>query len=252
MTDAAGLARYIADAGGNRAGQAHATRRLLLVPILLVHAAILAWVATDRMAMPAHPRGAGRLITFDVPPAPQPPAARPRVEPVVKAVIPPPPVIDPLLAPPPPIAAPSITLAQTEEVPLGGGCDLTDAVQAALRGSPDALAAIAAFPARERSVANAVMLWDGRWIEANTAGGRHALAQIRRIVLATIAGASDACRTQLQAGPRLVAIPGPPDTMLALGSGRWHWQDLAPVDATRIAMAPSASDERDGAIAMID
>ena len=108
-----------------------------------------------------------------------------------------------------------------------GACDLTDTVQDSLRRSSTVRAALDELPRNERSVANAVMLWDGQWIDGASPGARAALGKIRAVVTAAVAAASAPCRAATQSGPRLISVAGAPDTVLALGSGRWRWDDLA-------------------------
>lgn len=109
----------------------------------------------------------------------------------------------------------------------GGTCDLTDVVQANLRADPELQAALDRLPRSDRSVASAVMLWDGHWIVGASPAARDTLTKIRAVVIATIEAASLPCRTSSQTGPRLMSLRGEPDTILALGSGKWRWADLA-------------------------
>ena len=74
------------------------------------------------------------------------------------------------------------------------------------------------------------MLWDGRWIAAGSPATRAALASIRQVLASAVRAAPAACRAAVQAGPRLFAVSGPPDSVLALGSGRWRWDDLLAAD----------------------
>lgn len=198
-------------------------RSLLLSSVLSVHAALLVWIAADTVA-PAAPAKAATLAVFDV--APLAPAV-PRASSIPKpAPLPttPPPVAPPVIAPPPPPIGPPLAAA----VETGSGaCDLTDSVQTALRDDSEARAALLALPPRARSVANAVMLWDGRWAAEDDPPATRAITRVRRVVGMVVAGASDECRQATQAGPRLITVAGPPDMVLALGSGRWRWADLA-------------------------
>ncbi len=212
-------------------------RHLVLAPILAAHAALLGWIAADRLnATPARPEAA--LAVFDVLPTPTPAPSSPTpMVPLPVSEIVPPPLVTPPIVPLPVSLPPAAATALP--APVAGSCDLTDTVQAALRADPTARSALGEMPPQAHSVANAVMLWDGRWID----GGK-ALDRIRTIVLATLRAASADCREATQAGPRLIVIAGHPDFVLALGSGRWRWGDLDtprdahtdPTPAARLAM----------------
>jgi hypothetical protein len=220
-----GLQRSVA-AGEDPVASVYAPRSRLsvILPIVIIHTALLALVAINHSGPATARRGDATLAVFDVSIPIAPPAkARPLVKP---PTVPPPLVELPIPLPQPSVPAPIAVAAELEAVP-SGGCDLTDVVQVALRESPTAHAAIEALPVKDRSVANAVMIWDGNWVQMTSPTARDALTTIRQIVAQTIAAATPDCRSQLQAGPRLIAIPGQTDVTLALGSGRWRWDDLA-------------------------
>ena len=82
-----------------------------------------------------------------------------------------------------------------------------------------------ASPVAERSVANAVQLWNGRWIE--DPGGADRLAAVRAATVQAILAAPPGCRQAGVAGPRLILFDDGPETVvLSLGSGTWRWTDL--------------------------
>lgn len=118
-------------------------------------------------------------------------------------------------------------LDAADGVAAGGRCDLTEPVQAALRTSADVQAALPEIPRSQRSVANAIMIWNAQWIGQDRQSPPIATIAVRDVVAATIAAATPQCRMQAQTGPRLLTLPGTPQTtVLALGSGSWRWQDL--------------------------
>lgn len=212
---------------------AHPARRRVgvLLPIIALHVAVLAWAVERQSASPTQ-RAGSSLVTFDVAPAPTPPAP-----PLEHRSAPSSAIVQPLpIVLPPPALLPVAAVTTVEDAVPEGGCDLTDTVQTALRESDAARASIAALPRSERSVANAIMLWDGHWVGARSPGDGRIMAGIRDVVRATVRAASPDCRAQLQAGPRLIVLPGAPDVVLALGSGRWRWNDLA-LDDEGIASA---------------
>ncbi len=106
-------------------------------------------------------------------------------------------------------------------------CEILDVVQASLQTSPAVRGAIAVIPSQARSVANAVMIWDGRWAEAQSMGGDSGLGPIQKAVLDGINQAPPDCQGNIVRGPRLIAIGDQHDTtLLAFGSGEWRWSDL--------------------------
>ncbi len=107
------------------------------------------------------------------------------------------------------------------------GCDLTDIVSADLRGSAAVRTALAEMPSGSRSVANAMMLWNGSWATSSTAAGQAALVVIQKVVAESVRLAPVECRAAVVVGPRLIFVPdGDGTTILALGSGSWSWGQL--------------------------
>ena len=197
------------------------------MPVVVAHAAVLALVMAGSGAEIARAGATRSLAVFDV----APPAARQPVGPSpapssARAETPRSLVAEPVqmeIAAPDPVPMP--LLSQASLAP-GETCDLAGRVQAALRDDPAVRAALAMLPRDARSVANAVMLWDGRWIAGTTTSTSYALDRIRAAVIATVAAAPAPCRQEAQTGPVLMLLAGSPDTVLALGSGRWRWGDV--------------------------
>lgn len=109
-----------------------------------------------------------------------------------------------------------------------GGCSLAESVSQALERDAEAKAALARIPAQSRSVANAVMLWDGRWIAPERVGGQAALISVQTAVAEALASAPAECRSRSETGPVLLILNDAPETIvLALGSGTWRWSDLS-------------------------
>lgn len=122
-------------------------------------------------------------------------------------------------------SAPDIEIAPA--LAAGTPCAVGDSIQIALRDSPSVVRALELVPVDARSIADAVMLWDGRWTDAARVGGEAALGPIRAIVEASIGAAPEACRRAAVAGPRLVYVAVGRRTMiLAFGSGQWAWNQL--------------------------
>ena len=114
-------------------------------------------------------------------------------------------------------------------------CDFTGALQAALQASPQVLDELSHIPREGRSVANAIMLWDGRWAPLQTPGYSVMTDPLRQTILASILSLPATCQREPIAGPRLLIIADPQGaTVIAVGSGDWRWVDLLePEEAQR-------------------
>jgi hypothetical protein len=217
------------EAAGDRFGSTSPRQRaiaVLLTGAVHILALLIALISYGQAGEPVEPV----LTAFDVPLA-GPPEDKPPKAPQPREVPPLPP--QPIEVPPPLIALPEVPelvmamLEQADADTASGGCDLTTPIQAALRLSPDVQRELPTIPARRRSVANAIAVWNQTWVEADADFNKAVLESIRTTVTSTIAAASEACRLQPQGGPRLIYLPGEADTVLALGSGEWTWQQVA-------------------------
>ena len=183
-------------------------RQLLLPALLLAHAGLLLIAGHER---PAAALPAPMAITVAEIAAPVLPAAPVEVR------------LMPVAAT---LTAPEITLAAASNTPAGPGCALSDAVQTSLRG-PEVARALRLIPRAARTSADAMMLWDGRWIDAATIGGGAALEPIRSAVAAAIRAAPADCRDAPVTGPRLLIVADATGSrVLAFGSGRWAWSQV--------------------------
>ncbi|MFP1133289.1 hypothetical protein [Asticcacaulis sp. W401b] len=109
-----------------------------------------------------------------------------------------------------------------------GGCDLRGTFSALMANSPEIQHSLSSLPVSDRSVANAVMLWDGKWSDDTLVGGR---ALLRGLLIKTLAAAPKACLNGINYGPVLFLVPDRDRTaVLAIGSGEWHWADLLAED----------------------
>jgi hypothetical protein len=100
-------------------------------------------------------------------------------------------------------------------------------VQAALAEGP-ARAALARIPRPQRSMANAVMLWDGAWVRSGVLADERVARPIRDAVDAAVRSAAPACAEAPVTGPVLLLLPDAGETLvLVVGSGAWRWRDLA-------------------------
>lgn len=135
-------------------------------------------------------------------------------------------VVLPSDAPAPPVTGIPLAL-NVLGVPIGGGCDVMSHVQRAVEDDPDALRDLASLPAGVRTEADAVLLWDGKWMPSAqllSAGSPRAL---RHAVEQAVVEAPAACLDEPVTGPRFVPIATEGVTvMLVIGSGEWRWLDL--------------------------
>lgn len=216
-----------------------------------VHAALLAAFVL-RPEPPPMAAGVGALISValvSAPPGPEvaktpptepaPPAAEPEaVEAAAEAS-----VAAAELAQPTPAAEASIAPAPA---PTGGGsdlagCALTGAIHAALQAEAPR-AALARIPERRRSVAGAVMLWDGGWVRSGALADARVARPIRDAIVEAVRAAEPACAATPVSGPVLLLVPDAGGAMvLVLGSGTWRWADLA---ADREASHPTGAGGR--------
>lgn len=113
----------------------------------------------------------------------------------------------------------------------GNGCSVASAVSAALIADKPAMAELAALPAEVRSDADAVMLWNGAWLdvapEAQAQMAQNPIPALKRVVTAAVLALPAECQEVETAGPQLIPIPEPGrTTMVVIGSGVWRWSQL--------------------------
>ncbi len=108
----------------------------------------------------------------------------------------------------------------------GETCQMTAWLQQALQADPQVQAAMLRIPRPARSVANALMLWDGDWVEPPMQTSQ-SVAALRAALVAGIRAAPVACQFETIRGPELISLTeGPGATILAVGSGEWRWAQL--------------------------
>lgn len=113
----------------------------------------------------------------------------------------------------------------------GQGCSVATAVSAALVADKDAMAELAALPGDVRSDADAVMLWNGAWLDTDPATQMQMastpIPALRRAVSDAVLALPAECQEVEMAGPQLLPIPEPGrTTMVVIGSGVWRWSSL--------------------------
>jgi hypothetical protein len=122
-----------------------------------------------------------------------------------------------------PATAPSMP-AQTAG---GARCQLLENLKFGLQSNNAVKAALLLIPKKSLSVANAILLWNGRWIDEADVGGAAVLDPIQQAVAQTVSLTPPDCQSELLHGPRFIALGDAHDTMvLAFGSADWRWSDL--------------------------
>ena len=146
---------------------------------------------------------------------------------------------------PVPVSNPPVLLPSAIMVParptasgsgVGAGCGMAGVVGRAIAADPAAMAALAAVPAGVRTDADAVMLWNGGWLDVGgapplsllpTMFQSDPLSALKQTVVAALAASPPDCRDLSVSGPQLIPIVEPGrTTMLVIGSGIWKWTDL--------------------------
>lgn len=189
----------------------------VMIAMVGVHMALILWLA----ARAEHPLVRGEpaamsVSQIDAPPEPAAPVPLP----------PPPPALPALLPPAVPDPAPPASSASTASAAADAPCAPLEQVGAALAADPAVRAALSTVPADARSIAGAIVVWNGDW--AAVAGSPDApLASVRATVLATLSALPEGCLLATVAGPRLVPIGGADGTsILVFGSGEWRWRQV--------------------------
>lgn len=206
-----------------------------VIPISLMDGA----TAAPRLAKPTPPTPPP--ATPSAPEAPEVEVEPPQptdVEPIfVAANLPP---VDPTLEPDPLTTPAALSVAAAASAAAGEVCELGAWLQAALQVDPEVTQALMAIPRPARSVANAIMMWDGRWVGAGPVAT--ATTPIRMALVNGVLAAPEACRNEALRGPRLLILPDSAgSTILAVGSGEWRWGDLLLEEQ---ATAPGIGDTR--------
>ena len=205
-------------------------------PALSIDLATLAASAGSQTPVPLPPTPV--LAPSDPPPTPAAAPATPTPTPVPAAK----PDINSLAPPPLDLTAEPMQLTPSPSVTdsaksapaapsasnTSATCDLTATMQATLQANEAVRNDLAAIPRASRSVANAVQLWNGAWVDARGIGGDAIIEPIRAAIVAVVDEAPAGCHDQLVAGPRLLTIMDPRGTVIvAIGSDIWRWSDLS-------------------------
>ena len=220
---------------------ARVRRAALMVAIIAAHLVLALWILLGGSGYAAF-RKPQSLTAIDISinvPKPDAPAKKAVVPPVPDkrkvALVPTKMTVE--AAPPPASGSGS-----------GSGCSVATAVAAALIADIPAMAELAALPAEVRSDADAVMLWNGSWLDVTPEAQRQValtptrpqpltqpptlIPELKRVVTDTVLALPIECQGVETAGPQLIPIPEPGrTTMVVIGSGVWRWSDLIELPA---------------------
>lgn len=227
---------------GDASRQRHLVRRLeITAAVLLAHLTAGAWLAVAPAPMPGMESPEGSAINLslaNLAPAdadsPQPSfsgktASRPRQS--QSSPAPPANPMPPEDGPESPVADPADDdTASVGALPWMIGvdepCDMVSGVEARMQADPAVLEALGALPPNARSVANAVMLWDGAWTLGPSPSA--ALVALDQGLERALTGAPPGCLDAQVLGPRLVTLRDSRGaTLLVIGSGEWRWSQLS-------------------------
>ena len=224
--------------------QANLRRRHLLMPaILAAHVFILLLILLAPAQPIAAPAAASRLSVFDVaaadtlpPQAAQPePPRMPAPQPMIEL-----PIESPLEASPPVINA-----AASAQTGFGTSCDLAGLLAGAFENDPLLRGQLARIGPEARSVANAMMFWDGGWVPVEGRAPEDAVALLRNAIVEGVRAAPPQCLGQEVAGPRFIPVKEAQGTMiLVLGSANWRWEQLLSPDPQTVPITQLAQQTR--------
>lgn len=142
--------------------------------------------------------------------------------------------------------APGGVEASVAAAPAAPGCALARDAGRAIEQDPAAMAELGALPPAVRSASDAVMLWNGQWLEPGTLPATIDPGALRRVVTGVAAAAPEQCRLTATTGPEFIPVAdGDRTVMIVVGSGIWQWADLvtATGDCMRAATPCSAAEQ---------
>lgn len=224
-------------------------RSALLLAIVAAHLLIL-WLALLLTGFTGRPPPRAKtLAVFDISEVEKPDApAKPAVHVQVSKRRPQLLVQTPLTIDAPPAAAGSGS---------GLGCGMAGLLAKGISENPAAMAAVAALPREVRSDADAVMLWNGTWLDSSQSAalgdvpvvsaltGHDPVTVLKSVILTTLAAAPAECREVASLGPQMIpVVETSRTTMLVIGSGQWRWASL--LEPQVDPLAPPGADQSAG------
>lgn len=129
---------------------------------------------------------------------------------------------------------------QSEEGdPDGEVCSPLDEVASQLASDPLVSLAIKRVAKADRSVSEAIVVWNTEWSAASA--NEAPLAQVRERVISILESLPTDCLAAPVTGPRLIAISEEGyTTFLAFGSGQWSWQQLVDSNPNNDLVEPNS------------
>ena len=209
-------------------------RVTIFLGILAFHLVAIVLLALSKNSVPPIKKHGG-LTVMALSASPNPPAI-PEPDPVIPIEIPDP--VNPV-EPKPIVPTPAEAHAEQQSAkgdPDGEICSPLDEVTTQLVSDPLVPLAIKRVAQSDRSISEAIVMWNAEWSVA-AAADEAPLAEVRSRVVAILESLPADCLATPVTGPRLVAIPEQGfTTFLAFGSGEWTWQQLVtPVEEISIA-----------------
>ncbi len=189
---------------------------LLFTSVLLAHLVIIVLLVVSRYAAPL-PKKQGHLSVFLLSTAPSQPSIPVKAPVIVQD-------IRPVSTTP---AAAFAEQQQSAEGDFEGEvCSPIDVVTTQLTSDPTVPAEIQLVPRTDRSISEAIVIWNAEWSNTTIADDAP-LRNVRNRIERTLAELPLECLEMPVAGPRLIPIMiDGSTTFLAFGSGRWTWQQL--------------------------
>ena len=190
-----------------------ARRALIFSAVVFFHVSIIILLMlTAQVAQPPQPRGmSSTLALFNL--------ATP-VDTPTESIMP----INPVIAVPKPVEA--LSGAQGKEgISEGEVCSPLDQVTSQLATDPLVPAAIKRVAKADRSISEAIVMWNVEW--SAVSADEAPLAEVRERVISILESLPADCLATPITGPRLIAITDDGyTTLLAFGSGQWSWQEV--------------------------
>jgi hypothetical protein len=191
-------------------------KSLLFTSVLLAHLVIIVLLVLSRHAVPS-PEKQGNLSVFSLSAAPSEPSIPVNAPFIVQD-------IKPISTTPAKAFAEQQQSAEGD--PQGEVCSPIDVVTTQLTSDPTVPAEINMVPRADRSISEAIVVWNAEWSDAAIADDAP-LRNVRDLIESTLAELPLECLEIPVAGPRLIPIIiDGSTTFLAFGSGQWTWQQL--------------------------
>lgn len=191
-------------------------KSLLFTSVLLAHLVIIILLVISRHAVPS-PEKQGNLSVFSLSAAPSQPSIPAKAPVIVQD-------IKPISTTPAEAFAEQQQSAEGD--PEGEVCSPIDVVTTQLTSDPAVPAEIDMVPRTDRSISEAIVIWNAEWSSSAIADDAP-LRNVRDRIENTLAELPLECLETPVAGPRLIPIMiDGSTTFLAFGSGEWTWQQL--------------------------